>query len=177
MTQALYKVERLCKTFNPGRTNQVRALDDVSVDIREHSRTVVFGPSGSGKTTLLTLLGTLDRPSEGTILFRGRDLNTLSEPELTRIRRNHFGFVFQTFQLIPRLSAWENVSYPLIPTGASTTTRFNRAAALLERLGMGDRLQHTPEELSGGEQQRVAIARALIQSRGNHRRRTDLQHR
>jgi putative ABC transport system ATP-binding protein len=132
------------------------------MEIGANQTVVLYGPSGSGKTTLLSLLGTLDRPTGGKIFLQGREVTRFSDLELSRIRREMIGFVFQSFNLFSGLSAWENVSYPLIPAGVHVKERFERAAALLERLGLGDRVQHSPEALSGGEQQRVAIARALI---------------
>ncbi|MDR4508094.1 MAG: ABC transporter ATP-binding protein [Candidatus Brocadiaceae bacterium] len=123
---------------------------------------VFEGPSGSGKTTLLNIIGTLDKPTTGKIYLYDNEVSSFSDIALSRLRREHIGFIFQDFNLIPRLSSWENVSYPLIPLGITSKIRFKRALSLLEKLGLGDRLNHTPEELSGGQQQRVALARALI---------------
>ncbi len=123
---------------------------------------VFNGPSGSGKTTLLNVVGTLDRPTEGRVFMYDEDITAFSDIALSRLRRGKIGFIFQDFHLIPRLSGWENVSYPLIPLGIDSKRRYERARELLEKVGLGDRLDHTPEELSGGQQQRVAIARALI---------------
>lgn len=138
----------------------VRALHDVSLNIASGSFVLLTGPSGSGKTTLLALLGTLERPTLGRVLFDDRDLTELSGMELARIRRR-LGFVFQNFSLIGGLPVWENVTYPLIPRGISSQRRFEIARSLLEDLGLSDRLASRPGELSGGEQQRVAFARAL----------------
>ena len=146
----------LCKYYG----QSVRALDDVSLVVATGSFTAVTGPSGSGKTTLLTLLGALDFPTKGTVLFDGRDLGRCSDAERTRIRRR-MGFTFQSFSLVARLPVWENITYPLIPRGVNRTERYRRAVDLLTRLGLGDRMMAKPEELSGGEQQRVALARAL----------------
>ena len=146
----------LCKYYG----QNVRALDDVSLVVATGSFTAVTGPSGSGKTTLLTLLGALDFPTMGTVLFDGRDLRRCSDAERTRIRRR-MGFTFQSFSLVARLPVWENITYPLIPRGVNRTERYRRAVDLLTRLGLGDRMMAKPEELSGGEQQRVALARAL----------------
>lgn len=123
---------------------------------------VFRGPSGSGKTTLLNIIGTLDRPTDGKVFVYDEDITSFSDIGLSRLRREKIGIIFQDFHLIPRLSSWENVSYPLIPSGFSFKERFERAKSLLEKMELGDRLDHTPEELSGGQQQRVAIARALI---------------
>jgi len=160
--EAILRVENLSKWYNAGRPDEVRAVEDISLEVYENQYAVLYGPSGSGKTTLLSLIGTLDRPTQGRIFLYGRDITQFSDIELSRIRRQTVGFVFQSFNLFAGLSAWENVSYPLIPMGVPTTERFERAKSLLERLGLGDRLGHSPEELSGGEQQRVAIARALV---------------
>lgn len=156
------KTENLSKWYNTGRSDEVRAVSEITLEIRENQSVVLYGPSGSGKSTLLGLIGTLDRPTGGSLFLYGRNVTLFSDLELSRIRRETIGFVFQSFNLFSGLSAWENVSYPLIPMGVRTKERFKRAAALLERLGLGDRIHHSPEELSGGQQQRVAIARALV---------------
>lgn len=158
----LIKTENISKWYHPGRSDEVRAVDRVSLEIFENQSAVLYGPSGSGKTTLLGLMGTIDRPTGGRIVLYGRDITLFSDLELSRVRRETIGIVFQSFHLFSGITAWENVSHPLIPTGAGGRERFERAATLLERLGLGDRLHHSPEELSGGQQQRVAIARALI---------------
>jgi putative ABC transport system ATP-binding protein len=141
----------------------VRALQDVSLSIEPGSFTVIAGPSGSGKSTLLTILGGLERLTAGQVLFGDHDLATCSGTELTRIRRG-LGFVFQDFGLIQGLPAWENITYPLIPRGVRRRERFAVADSLLEQLGLADKRDVRPSELSGGEQQRVAIARALAVS-------------
>ena len=160
--EPIIKTENLSKWYNVGRSDEVRAVENISIEISENQSVVLYGPSGSGKTTLLSLMGTIDRPTAGKIFMKGRDVTQFSDLELSRIRRERIGFVFQSFNLFSGLSAWENVSYPLVPVGVNGTDRFERAKTLLESLGLGDRLEHSPEELSGGEQQRVAIARALI---------------
>jgi len=160
--EPIIKTENLSKWYNVGRSNEVRAVDDISLEILENQSIILYGPSGSGKTTMLSLMGTIDRPTAGKIFLRGRDVTQFSDLELSRIRREMIGFVFQSFNLFSGFSAWENVSYPLVPMGVNARDRFERAKTLLERLGLGDRLHHSPEELSGGEQQRVAIARALV---------------
>lgn len=160
--EPIIKTENLSKWYNVGRTDEVRAVENISLEMLENQSVVLYGPSGSGKTTLLSLMGTIDRPTAGKIFLQGRDVTQFSDLELSRIRREMIGFVFQSFNLFSGFSAWENVSYPLIPMGIRASERFERGKSLLERLGLGDRLHHSPEELSGGEQQRVAIARALI---------------
>jgi putative ABC transport system ATP-binding protein len=156
----LFETRGLCKYYRPGARTEVRALHDVSLSIEGGSFTVLVGPSGSGKTTLLALLGALDRPTRGQVVFEGRDLTPLSDVELTRFRRR-IGFVFQDFALIPGLAAWENVTYPLIPRGVPRRQRFKIAQGILAQLGLADRDHALPRELSTGEQQRVAVARAL----------------
>ncbi|MFC6728743.1 ABC transporter ATP-binding protein [Natronoarchaeum mannanilyticum] len=139
----------------------VRALDDVSIDIPRGSYTAVMGPSGSGKSTLMNLVGCLDTPSAGTVLVDGEDVSALSDDGRARIRGQKVGFVFQTFNLMPRLTARENVALPLVFRGVDRADRLERADELLARVGLTDRTDHRPNELSGGQRQRVAIARAL----------------
>jgi len=156
----LFETRGLCKHFRRGTRAEVRALHDVSLTIPAGSFTVLTGASGSGKTTLLALLGTLQRPTAGQVLFEGSDLATYSDVGLARYRRG-LGFIFQNFSLIPGLPVWENITYPLIPRGMGGRQRLALAQRLLDPLGLGDRLTARPRELSGGEQQRVALARAL----------------
>jgi ABC-type lipoprotein export system ATPase subunit len=160
MTLLLFESRSLCKYYRAATRAEVRALNDVSLGIERGSFTVLTGASGSGKTTLLALLGALERPSGGRVMFLGKNLADCSDVELARVRRR-MGFVFQDFSLIPSLSALENITYPLIPRGVARAERVRRAAALLSRFGMKERLAVKPRDLSGGEQQRVAIARAL----------------
>jgi putative ABC transport system ATP-binding protein len=160
--EPILKTEDVSKWYNIGRSDEVRAVDKISLEIMQNQSVVLYGPSGSGKTTLLGLMGTIDRPTGGRILLNSKNITRFSDLELSRIRRETIGFVFQSFNLFSGISAWENVSHPLIPIGVSAKRRFERATTLLERLGLQDRVYHSPEELSGGEQQRVAIARALI---------------
>ena len=147
------------KTYHVGEP--VHALDDVSLSIPRGSYTAVMGPSGSGKSTLLNLIGCLDSPTEGRILVNGEDVTELPQRERTRVRGDEIGFVFQTFNLMPKLTAEENVALPLVFRGISGSERSRRAKELLEDVGLGDRGDHRPNELSGGQRQRVAIARAL----------------
>jgi ABC-type lipoprotein export system ATPase subunit len=158
--RVLYEVENLTKRYGDGDT-EVTALDDVSLEIRSGEFVAVVGPSGSGKSTLLLLLGALDRPTSGWLCFDGEDLGGMADGDLARLRREEFGFVFQQFNLIPTLTAHENVEAALAPRGIDAAVRRERAAQLLEQVGLWPRRDHLPTELSGGEQQRVAIARAL----------------
>jgi putative ABC transport system ATP-binding protein len=158
VTEPQYKVSGLSKFFQRGSTT-VRALDGVDLEIGPGEFVALEGPSGSGKTTLLQLLGALDRPSSGDVIFEGRDLVTLPDHELASLRLESFGFVFQQFNLIPTLTAVENVEAKLAPTGVEDIE--GRARRMLEEVGLAERANHLPSHMSGGEQQRVAIARAL----------------
>jgi putative ABC transport system ATP-binding protein len=148
------------KVFREGTPRAVWALRDVSLTIAKGSFSGLTGPSGCGKSTLLALLGALERPSQGKVMFQGRDLTHFSDAELARVRRR-MGFIFQDFSLMPTLPVWENITYPLIPRGISRRERLARAKALLAQVHLEDKGFVRPGELSGGEQQRVAIARAL----------------
>ncbi|MBN1122786.1 MAG: ABC transporter ATP-binding protein [Anaerolineae bacterium] len=139
----------------------VKALDGVDLDIEQGEMMCLMGPSGSGKSTLMNLLGGLDTPDEGTIVVGGRDISALDENELALYRRQMVGFVFQSFNLIPTMTALENVSFPLIFSGTAPAERKARGEELLDMVGLADRMDHKPTELSGGQQQRVAMARAL----------------
>lgn len=140
----------------------VRALDGVDLDIDEHTFTVVMGPSGSGKSTLLYLLGGLDHATSGEISINGQRLDQMDENTLALFRRRTMGFVFQSFNLIPSMTALENVAFPMQFAGVAAVRRSQQARSILEQVGLGQRAEHRPTELSGGQQQRVAIARALV---------------
>jgi putative ABC transport system ATP-binding protein len=158
----MVKAENLSKTYRLSRQNRIEALKDATLRIVKGQSVIIGGPSGSGKSTLLNLLGCLDRPSGGRIFINGEEVTGYSEEELCRIRRARIGFVFQEFHLLPRMTAWENASVGLVPLGVSEKERFHRAGALLDQVGLHERIFHRPEEMSGGEQQRVAVARALV---------------
>jgi putative ABC transport system ATP-binding protein len=159
----VYRLDHVTKTFRKGQL-QVTALSEVSLDIGDGEWLAIQGRTGHGKSTLLHILGGLDRPTSGAVEFDGQDLSRQSEAQLTQVRADSIGFIFQTFNLIPTLSALENVEAALIPLGVGTAERRDRAARALEDLGLGNRLQHLPAELSGGQQQRVGIARALVKA-------------
>jgi putative ABC transport system ATP-binding protein len=157
---AAYELRSVSKTYTLGG-NAVHAVRDVDLEIAAGDSAAIVGPSGSGKTTLLQLLGALDRPSSGEILFEGRDIARLGDRELGKLRLRTFGFVFQQFNLIPTLTAAQNVEIALAPAGLGASARHEAVQGLLESVGLGARAGHVPSKLSGGEQQRVAIARAL----------------
>ncbi|WP_339104892.1 ABC transporter ATP-binding protein [Haloterrigena salinisoli] len=152
-------VDDVRRTYRLGEP--VHAIDGISLTLGEGSFTAVMGPSGSGKSTLMNLIGCLDTPTEGRIEVGGETIGELSDAERARLRGTEIGFVFQTFNLMPRLTAAENVTLPMVFHDAVDESRRERAEELLERVGLGDRLEHRPTELSGGQRQRVALARAL----------------
>lgn len=160
---ALVEIRDICKVYNPGE-NEVRALDHVSVTIDEGEFVAIIGQSGSGKSTLMNMLGCLDVPTSGTYRLRGQDVADLSDDELSDIRNREIGFIFQGFNLIPNLTARENVELPLIYRGVSKGQRRQLAERALEKVGLSHRMEHKPSEMSGGQQQRVAIARAIAQA-------------
>ncbi len=157
----LIEVEELVKVYRTGDV-ELRALDGVSFSVAHGEFVAVMGPSGSGKSTTMNMLGCLDSPTEGRYLLDGRDVARLSGDELARVRNEKLGFVFQGFNLLPRLSAVDNVALPLVYSGVPSRERSERARVALERVGLGARLGHRPNQMSGGQQQRVAIARALV---------------
>jgi putative ABC transport system ATP-binding protein len=157
----MYKLTNVRKDYPKGRS-VVHALAGVDAVIEDGEWLAIQGPTGHGKSTLLQMLGGLDRPTSGTVEFDGQDLGSMRESEVTRVRATSIGFIFQTFNLIPTLSAQENVEVALAPLGVGSAERRARAAAALESVALGERARHLPSELSGGQQQRVAIARALV---------------
>lgn len=155
------RLENVSRIYTIGEST-VKALDDISLSIDEGSFTAITGPSGSGKSTLMALIGCLDIPTSGKIFIAGEDTSGMSDEELADLRNRRIGFVFQHFSLLPKLSAIDNAALPLLYAGIPLRKRRERAVEMLERVGLGDRMQHRPSELSGGQKQRVAIARALI---------------
>lgn len=159
---ALIELEEIYKIYNAGGDAEVRALAGVSLSIDAGEFVAVMGPSGSGKSTLMNVLGCLDRPTRGRYLLDGADVGKLDKNALAEVRNRMLGFVFQNFNLLPRMSALENVELPLIYAGIPARERKRRSQEALERVGLAERQEHHPNQLSGGQQQRVAIARALV---------------
>ena len=160
---ALVEIKDVCKIYNPGE-NEVRALDHVSLTIDEQEFVAIIGHSGSGKSTLMNMLGCLDVPTSGEYWLHGQDVSALSDDELSDIRNREIGFIFQGFNLIPNLTALENVELPLIYRGVSKSVREELSVEALKKVGLEHRMDHRPSEMSGGQQQRVAIARAIAQA-------------
>jgi putative ABC transport system ATP-binding protein len=158
---AIVEIAHLAKSYRRGR-QVVPVLTDITLSIQAGDFTALMGPSGSGKSTLLNLIAGIDKPDRGTLLVDGLDITTLTEAQLADWRAAHMGFIFQFYNLLPVLSALENVELPLLLTGLSRRERRERAALTLQMVGLGDRIDHLPGELSGGQQQRVAIARAIV---------------
>jgi len=157
----MYQLTGVTRDYQKGRQT-VHALAGLDLVIKDGDWLAIQGPTGHGKSTLLQILGALDRPTSGTVVFGGQDLARLRESQLTRVRATSIGFIFQSFNLIPTLSAQENVETALVPLGVASVERQERALRALTDVGLGDRARHLPSELSGGQQQRVAIARALV---------------
>lgn len=157
------KLEHIRKTYRMGQVN-IHALRDVSLDIFPNQYVAIMGPSGSGKSTLMNVLGCLDTPSGGDYHLNGTNVSKMDDGELAHIRNKEIGFVFQTFNLLSRSTALDNVALPLVYAGLGKTARKDRAREVLTSVGLGDRVDHKPNELSGGQRQRVAVARALVNS-------------
>ncbi len=157
----IVETEDLTKIYGSGEV-QVKALDSVSIHVEKGEFVSVMGPSGCGKSTLLHMIGGLDRPSDGLVKINGKDLSNLNDDDLTDLRREHIGFIFQFFNLLPTLSALDNTALPLVLGGTKPAEAQEKAAEWLEKLEVADRSTHRPEELSGGQRQRVAIARSLV---------------
>ncbi len=160
-SQDVILVDKVMKTYRT-RKMEYTAIRDISLKVKKGEFISILGPSGSGKTTLMNLIGTLDRPTRGRILIDGVDTTSLNETQLAILRNRKIGFVFQSYNLVPYLNAFENVSLPLMVDGLDTKENLDRGRALLSEVGLGEKLAKKPNELSGGEQQRVAIVRALI---------------
>jgi putative ABC transport system ATP-binding protein len=161
MSTPLIELQNVSRIYDLGHV-QVKALQGVDLNVQSGEFLAIVGPSGSGKSTLMNIVGCLDRPTGGTYILNGTPVADLDDDGLARLRSRTIGFVFQNYNLLPRTSALENVATPLLYQGVSRKDRLARARAALERLGLGDRVNHVPTELSGGQQQRVAIARALV---------------
>ncbi len=161
MTQEFFRMTGIHKIYPLG-DEELHVLRDINLRIEQGEYLSILGPSGSGKSTLMNIIGCLDTPSQGSYILHGRQVDDMNEKELARLRSKEIGFVFQNSQLLPRLTAQQNVELPLIYADVSTKERKRRAKEMLERVGLSDRMAHYPNQLSGGQQQRVAIARALV---------------
>ncbi len=161
MSKEILSMKDIVKCYEVGEEQQV-ILDHISFSVQEGEFVSILGPSGSGKSTMMNILGCLDVPTSGQYILSGHDVANLEEAQLARIRNREVGFVFQSFQLLPRLTAIENVELPLIYAGVHTAQRRKRASEMLERVGLSQKIEHYPNQLSGGQQQRVAIARAMV---------------
>lgn len=159
----LIQIEDLCKVYNPGE-NEVRALDHVSLTVNTGEYVAIIGQSGSGKSTLMNMIGCLDVPTSGEYILNGQNVSHLTDDELSDIRNQEIGFIFQGFNLIPSFTAVENVELPLLYRGIGKRERHELAVKALEKVGLAQRMGHRPSEMSGGQQQRVAIARAIAQA-------------
>lgn len=163
MVEPIINIESLVRNFRLGN-QEIKVLKEISFSIQKNEYVALMGPSGSGKSTLMNLLGCLDTPTLGKYILNNQDVSKLSDDELAQIRNKEIGFVFQTFNLLPRATALDNVALPLIYAGLPKAKRIERAMQVLTEVGLSDRIQHKPNELSGGQRQRVAVARALVNS-------------
>lgn len=162
-SKPIIEIEKLVRNFRLGK-QEIKVLKEISFSIQKNEYVALMGPSGSGKSTLMNLLGCLDTPTSGKYILNNQDVSQLSDDELAQIRNKEIGFVFQTFNLLPRATALDNVVLPLIYAGMAKTKREERAMEVLTEVGLSDRVTHKPNELSGGQRQRVAVARALVNS-------------
>jgi putative ABC transport system ATP-binding protein len=160
--QKLIRLNDIAKIYMVGGTIEVPALKSVTVDIEENEYVAIMGPSGSGKSTLMNIIGCLDTPSHGVYILNNQDVSTMADDKLAEVRNKEIGFVFQTFNLLPRYDALGNVQLPLIYAGIPKSERVSRAMEVIEQVGLTDRVHHKPNEMSGGQRQRVAVARALV---------------
>ncbi len=158
----LIRLISISKTYVIGGTIEVPALNSVSVDIAKNEYVAIMGPSGSGKSTLMNIIGCLDTPTSGNYILNGQDVSAMEDDRLAEVRNKEIGFVFQTFNLLPRYTGLDNVQLPLIYAGVSKKDRLERALQVIEQVGLTSRMYHKPNELSGGQRQRVAVARALV---------------
>ncbi len=161
MQQEIITLENIRKTYDLGQV-QIEVLKGLNTSILKNEYVAIMGPSGSGKSTLMNILGCLDKPTKGSYILNGTDVSRMNDDELAEVRNKEIGFVFQTFNLLARLSGIENVALPLIYAGVRKADRLQRAENILKAVGLGHRMHHRPNELSGGERQRVAVARALV---------------
>ena len=160
--EKLIQLRDIAKIYVIGGTIEVPALKSVTVDIEKNEYVAIMGPSGSGKSTLMNIIGCLDTPTHGTYILNDHDVSTMEDDQLAEVRNKEIGFVFQTFNLLPRYNALGNVQLPLIYAGVTKAERIARALEVIEHVGLTDRMHHKPNELSGGQRQRVAVARALV---------------
>ncbi len=163
MARNIIELKDIAREYQVG-SQLVKALQSITIDIQENEYVALMGPSGSGKSTLMNMIGCLDTPTRGTYILNNNDVSSLDDDQLADIRNKEIGFVFQTFNLLPRYTALDNVALPLIYAGWSKQDRQDRAREVLELVGLGDRVDHKPNEMSGGQRQRVAVARALVNS-------------
>ena len=161
MSESVIHIDNVVKTFNVGMENELEILHNISIDIKEREFVAVVGSSGAGKSTLMNIIGLLDKPTSGKYTLNDIDTSNMKDDELSEIRNSQIGFVFQTFNLIPRMNALKNVELPMMYKGISQRERTAKARKLLEMVGMGNRMFHQPNQLSGGQKQRVSIARAM----------------
>lgn len=161
MSESIIRIDNVVKTFNVGMENELEILHKICIDIKEGEFVSIVGSSGAGKSTLMNIIGLLDKPTQGRYTLNSIDTSNMKDDELSEIRNSQIGFVFQTFNLIPRMNALKNVELPMMYKGIPQKERTAKAKKLLEMVGMGDRMSHQPNQLSGGQKQRVSIARAM----------------